>query len=382
MINTIKMNRKIVHFKVGNGNCSVIQTEDFVMIIDLNHSEEIDSSYEMLKPFFRELDGKSYVDVLCVTHGDEDHCLDFNIFKEKIDAGDLIIGSIWHQDYDRRLNTNSKDLPKDYISLQEEIDRRKAVINPVFGDIQIPLKSMDTEEAAFKGIARPDNLFLKILSPFKDDKEDGEYSHNDLSLIFQLSLNELSILFTGDASSRYWQSKIIPDLLDQSFYEDWAKSNILVVAHHGSYDFFGEDRESVKDSDEVPDNYDALNRILPNDLIISATSKFPINGDSSGDEPPHYAAWKWYHKWFRENHDVDDEDKHPKQFKYTAEGNISIEYTNEKWSWDLNFDPNKNNRTNMLEAAAKIKQELAAGTLLIGNSLKSQQNKGFYGWND
>jgi len=376
------MNRKIVHFKVGNGNCSVIQAEDFVMIIDLNHNDESDSSYEMLQSFFRELNGKKIIDVLCITHGDEDHCLDFSIFKEKIDSGDLIIGTIWHQDFDRRLNSELKNLPKDYLSLQEEIDRRKAVISPVFGDIQIPLKAMDTEKEAFNGINKPDNLNIKVLSPFKEDNEDGDYTHNDLSLICKLELNEMTTLYTGDAPSKYWQDKIIPDLLNQAYYKEWAQSNILIAGHHGSYDFFGEDRESVRDSDEEPDNYEALNSILPSELIISAVNKFPTNGDSSGDQPPHYAAWKWYHKWFRDNREVDDEENHPVQFKYTVDGNISIEYIDNKWCWDLNYEISKDNKTNILEAANKIKQELTAGTLLIGSSLKSQPNKGFYGWND
>ncbi len=77
-------NINITHFSVGNGNCSLIEAPDFVMIIDLNKTEDSDSSYDLLKPYFRKKDGKDCIDVLCISHGDEDHCLNFKKFKEKI----------------------------------------------------------------------------------------------------------------------------------------------------------------------------------------------------------------------------------------------------------------------------------------------------------
>jgi hypothetical protein len=376
------MAKRNIHFKVGNGNCSVIQDENFVMIVDLNHGEEYESSYEMLQSFFRKQNGKDIIDVLCITHGDEDHCLNFGIFKEKIDAGELIIGSIWHQDFDRRINSKIKDLPKDYLALQNEIDRRKEVKNALFGDIQTPLKAKDTEVVAFSGLVKPFDLSLKVISPFKEDSGKEDYDHNDLSLVFKLELGGMDILFTADVSSRYWQDRIVPDLLDDLFYEGWAKSQMLVASHHGSYDFFGLDRESVRDSDEYPENYEVLNKIFPTNLILSATTRFPINGDSSCDEPPHYAAWKWYHIWFRENRNVDEKDKHPKQFLYTADGNICIEYVENSWTLNTSYEIDNDEMDKVLDEANKIKQDLVAGSLIIGNTLHSKPNKGYYGWND
>lgn len=349
------MERKITHLKVGNGNCSVIEADDFVMVIDLNKTEDKDSSYDLLKPFFRNKDGKDCIDVLCITHGDKDHCLDFKIFKEKIDSEDLVIGSIWHQDYDRRINENKNDLPEDYLKLQEEIDRRKECDNPEFGELQIALKAKDDEEKAFKGITKPDDFTIKVLSPFTIDDEESEYDHNDLSLIINFNISNKTIMYTGDAPGKYWQERIIPELLDNNLYKDWAKVDILEVGHHGSFDFFGEDRDSVRDSEEQPDNYESLDRIDPADLIISAQSHFPLSGDKSGEDPPHYAAWKWYHKWFRDNHDVNKEDKHPEQFKYTSEGNIRLEYDGFSWQWDTNWDYYKEQKQKELIKEAALK---------------------------
>jgi len=224
------MSRNITHFNVGNGNCSIIQTEDCLIIIDLNKSEKYETSYDMLKPFFRKKNEKHYIDVLCITHGDEDHCLGFSKFKDEIDSGELIIGSIWHQDYDRTKYHNKNtdpELPADYLKLQDEIDRRKNISNPEDGDIQIPLKAKDDEIIAFGGLQVPSNLYIKVLAPFDGDNEDGNYSHNDLSLIINFEINGKTILYTGDVSSKYWQERIFPNLLENDPYNDRATSDIL-----------------------------------------------------------------------------------------------------------------------------------------------------------
>ncbi|MCK9209107.1 MAG: MBL fold metallo-hydrolase [Salinivirgaceae bacterium] len=370
---------KLTHFKVGNGNCSIIEADDFLMVIDLNKTEDKDSSYNLLKPFFRQKGGKDTIDVLYITHGDEDHCLGFKKFKEEIDAGNLVIGTIWHQGYDREKNHDPEkdsELPEDYLVLNKEIKRRLDISNPEFGDIVKALKSKDASDEAFDGIDKPDSLEVKVLSPFDGDDEDSNYNHNDLSLIINVTLEGKSTLYTGDASSKYWQEKIIPDLLNDDDYSDWAKADILEVGHHGSYDFFGENREDVRDSNDEPDNYEALNKTEPDELIISAESKFPLSGDSSGDQPPHYAAWKWYHKWFRDNHNVSEDDKHPNQFKYTSEGNIRLEYTGTKWKYIDNWDHNEK-----ANQAKRIAESMKAGTLSIGGFEKKVSPTKYFGEN-
>jgi hypothetical protein len=334
-----------------------------------------------LEPFFRKKDGKNCVDVLCVTHGDEDHCLGFGKFKEEMDKGNLIIGSILHQGYDRTLNhkDDDPDLPSDYLILNEEINRREKVKNPQFGDIQIALNAKDDESTVFMGLTAPSDFLVKVLSPFSFDDENSGYSHNDMSLILKIEINNKSILYTGDASAKYWLDRIYPYLLNKREFQDWSRSDVLEVGHHGSYDFFGNDREIVRDCDceDEPDNFDALNHICPKDLIISAEGKFPLNGDCNGDNPPHYAAWKWYHKWFRDNHDITEENAHPKQFKYTSDGNICLEYDGQSWNWITNWDRN----TKIMENQAKfISDKLKAGTASIGMNLPTINTR-FYGHN-
>jgi beta-lactamase superfamily II metal-dependent hydrolase len=372
------MERNFTHFSVGNGNCSIIEMEDCLIIIDLNKTEDSDSSYDLLKPHFRTVNDKDYIDVLCITHGDEDHCLGFSKFKEEIDNGNLVIGTIWHQGYDRTKNHDPEkhpELPEDYKKLQEEVDRRIAIEDPQDGDLQVALKAKNTEEEAFDGLAMPSDFSLKVLAPFEDDNEDSGYSHNDLSLIINFNVNDKTMLYTGDASTKYWQERIIPDLLDDEAFSDWADADVLEVGHHGSYDFFGDNRDDVRDSDDKPDNYESLDRINPDDLIISAKDRFPLNGDSSGDAPPHYAAWKWYHKWFRDNHSVKKDDKHPKQFKYTSEGNVRLELKNNQWKWKSNWK-NKSQRKNQ---AQNIGKKMSGPGIAVGMGNKYKvKTKNFY----
>jgi len=373
------MKSSITHFKVGNGNCSLIETKDFVLVADLNKTEDADSAFELLQPFFRKKDGVDCIDVLYITHGDKDHLLGFKEFKEKIDSGNLVIGSIWHQDFDRTLSEDKKDLPDDYLAFQEEINRRKDIENPIFGEIERALKAKDSDDEAFKGISHPDNIKVHVLSPFMEDDEDSGYNHNQLSLIINFEIDSRNFLYTGDSPGKYWQERIVPDLLDIEDYSEWAKADVLEVGHHGSFDFFGEDRNSVRDSEDEPDNYTTLDRIYPSDLIISASSKFPTSGDSVGDEPPHYAAWKWYHKWFRNNHGVKKSEKHPNQFKYTADGNIRIENNDNTWTWMLNWDHNEKGKELLKERARKVSKSMQNGALIIGSEISVPRNPGYYG---
>ncbi len=373
------MESSITHFKVGNGNCSLIETEDFVLVIDLNKTEDVGSSFDLLKPFFRKKDGIDCIDVLYITHGDKDHLLGFKEFKEKMDSGDLVIGSIWHQGFDRTLSEDTKDLPDDYLAFQEEINRRKEIINPTFGELEKALKAKDCDDEAFDGINRPDNIRVQVLSPFKDDDEYSGYNHNQLSLIINFEIDGKKFLYTGDAPSIYWQNRIVPDLLDTEDYSEWAKADVLEVGHHGSYDFFGEDRDSVRDAEDEPDNYNALDRIKPNNIIISASSRFPTSGDSVGDDPPHYAAWKWYHKWFRENHGVSETDKHPILFKYTSDGDIRIENKETDWTWVSDWDHSEKKKELLKEYARKVRKNMQNGTLVIGSGTSVPRNPGYYG---
>jgi len=327
----------ITFFKVGKGNFTLIAMETVNIVVDINGTDE-KSSLEILEPFLREEGDKLCLDVLCITHGDSDHCGGFAEFKEKIDEGELVIGEIWHPNYDRTLVT--EDLPDDYLALHDEIPRRREIDASGYGDVEVPLTAWDTEDNAFSVVEEPDEFAMKVLSPYIKDEGDTDWNVNDVSLILNLEVLGLNILFPGDSGVRTWQERVIPYTLSKEEMEDWADAEILIASHHGSYSFFGKTGEEVLNADPHPDNYEALDFVEPEHLLVLGAKRFPTSRDQSGDEPPHYSAYKWYHKWFRENRSVSENDKHPDAFKYTADGHIRLEHGDDGWNWVDDWSPN------------------------------------------
>lgn len=334
----------VTFFQVGNGNFTLIQVGDANIVVDINgtkeeESEEGKTPLGMLQPLLPEEDGALQLDVLCITHGDVDHCGGFAEFQEEMDEGRLIIGEIWHPNYDRTLVTEEEDLPEDYLKLHEEVMRRREAEGGEYGDVEVALTARNTEEDAFVAVEKPDSFFMKVLSPYIKDEGDIDWDVNDVSLVLNLEIKGLSILFPGDSSAKTWQERIIPYTLRKDEMGDWAEADFLIASHHGSYSFFGEDRDEVREADPHPDNYEALDYVEPDCLIVLSEKRFPITRDESGKKPPHYAAYKWYHKWFRDNRGVSEEDTHPEQFKYTADGHIRLEYGDDGWEWVGDWSP-------------------------------------------
>ncbi|MFY0644486.1 MAG: hypothetical protein JXR19_08470 [Bacteroidia bacterium] len=329
------MNRSITHFKVGNGNCSVITDDNFTMAIDLNSTDEI-NSFDLLKPFLRLKQGILILDVLVITHGDEDHCKGFEQFAEQIEKGNLIIRTIVHQGVDRLCNELKKDLPTDYLALREEIERRALSSSNDFGDIEVVPDFADNDSSLEIGAVNwPEDFKFTFLNSGRCYENHDDYSLNDMSLVLKVSYNGISTLYAADSTFKSWSEQILPRLysLERS---DFLDSDILVASHHGSATFFDIDRETARDAIPYPANYVALELIKPETLVLSASSKFPLSGDTSGDNPPHYAAWKWYHKWFIENMGG-SLDKEPECFKFTSIDNVQWAYSGITNTWVFKY---------------------------------------------
>lgn len=356
------MKRTIFNFSVGNGNCSVIEADkDFVMVVDLNHSDDFASTYEMIKPFLRiNAEGKECIDILLITHGHFDHCKGFKEIREKIKSGELVVGTIWHQGYDRRKYEDTSEMEEDCIALFEEIERRNQIANPVFGEYEEALVAGQSPNFP-SDLIIPHDFSITILNPSQDDILNNELDCNNLSVVAKIDFEGLGgILYSGDTESTSWQNSIIPKVLSED--PEIAESIYLVIAHHGSYRFFGQNRDAVRVANPYPDNYGALYYIRPYRLILSAESRFPTSRDQSGDSPPHYSAYKWYHKWFRENRNVSEDDEHPTSFIYTADGHIKMDFVKNKWEvGNCNIENERFWRELGKEGARKMASTIAIG---------------------
>ena len=81
-------NPKITYLPVGNGDTSLIQPSDKTdIIIDCNITQEskddseethYDVDIHLQKVLKKKDEGPSYVDVIILTHPDQDHCLGFS----------------------------------------------------------------------------------------------------------------------------------------------------------------------------------------------------------------------------------------------------------------------------------------------------------------
>lgn len=287
--------------------------------------------------------GPRVLDVFCNSHGDRDHCAGYSRMKALGQDKKLVVGSIWHPNYDRTKVAEKSDLPECYLDLRTEILRRRKVASEgrKAGDYECSLTAWQDHTSIPHYNAFPTDVAVRVLSPYQKDKDEEDWDVNDLSLVVQLEISGLTLLFTGDVSSAYWLDRIKKHITDQPSYAPWATSTILVTSHHGSYTFFGSNRDDVREADPHPDNYPALTAISPWFLVVSAKEKFPVSGDSDGDLPPHYAAWKWYHMWFQANRKVKADDNHPLEFKYTVDGHLRLEYdeTKQQWEWIPDWVP-------------------------------------------
>ena len=313
----------------------MVQNETATFVFDLNNvpadadGNGAKTSWELLKPLVKEDNkGRKVIDVLLISHGDNDHCGGFTEFKKAIDDGELVVGNLLHCGYDRRKNEKKSELPEDYLKLADEIDRRNG--KEGFGDKAIALKAGGELPLA-------EGITLRVLNPVvKDDNVEA----NEHSIACVLELPEgLKVLLPGDTGCEAWVDKIIP-WAEKNKKTDWLKAHLIVASHHGSHGFFGRDRDLVFNADPHPENYPVLHTIDAQSLVLSACARFPLNGDESGDQPPHYAAYKWYHQWWRETHDVDEDDAHAEDhWRHTADGHCRLELEGREWKWNDSWAP-------------------------------------------
>lgn len=321
--------RYVTYYQVGGGNSSLVSLggEDF-MLIDLHESEDGFSVLDHLRKVLPEKDGANYLSVLCVTHAHDDH---IKGVKDLLD--EFEVGEIWYPNYDR-FQMEDGDQSEDYKALHKEIDRRRESDADRPGDVARDLTAMDELDGLCD--SSPPEFRVRVLSPYRKDEEKPENDINHMSLVLNVEVSGYSFLFPGDSYDKVWTERIIPYMLKKDEYESWASADVLLASHHGSHTFFDSDREQCL---EDPRNSEALGYIEPRWLVLSAETRFPISRDKSGDNPPHYAAYKWYKKDFVDRELAEEGEDHPDVFLYTVDGHIKFFLTDGDWRLDRDWRP-------------------------------------------
>jgi hypothetical protein len=328
------MASKIIFESVGcggtyeNGNMTVLKSTTFVAIVDINNYKDKEgnfaSSWELVKKHARrDLKNGRFVyviDFLVITHGDADHCGGFETIATHLESGDLIIGCLAHQGFDRK-KVEDIDLSEfpDYAALDKEINKRN---NNGFGNYCIKLSSGMSEKDL--AVSVPSDFSFYVLNPPSElSPEDFNTSVNDYAIVLIVSFCNTTILLCSDTTAKTWM-RIKSNKMSLEKIRD--KIDFLVLAHHGSATFFCESREAViaaKESKQL-ENYKILNDINPSWFVLPAETKFP-EMDFSGENPPHYAAKKWYKNWLVEKGRCSKADNDPALIMYTSERPIIID---------------------------------------------------------
>jgi len=327
----------ISHIPVGNGDMTLMRIASnnayHYVLVDMHirqNGESDDDKCDALTALHDLLDkddeGRPYVDVLILTHPDEDHirgfCENFHrgcpedyVAPKDGKNGKIFVREIWSSPLIFRRKSKNNSLCKDAIAFNTEAKRRvelyKAekqigkqgdrirligkdeggktdkILNIVYQNEDIIDK---LNEVCIK------ELSARVLWPLANDEfEDNTNSDkNRSSIIIQWKLASHGysspsnyILLAGDAGVEVW------DLLWEKYKNntDILQYDILLAPHHCSWHTLSHDSFSNTDNPQVSaDAKSALSQAHQGAVIISSSNK--IKNDES--DPPNYQAMKEY----------------------------------------------------------------------------------------
>lgn len=195
------------HFiDVGQGDCTLLHTNDAVILIDTGTYDSSRDTVSYLKKL-----GIKRIDCLVLTHPHEDHMGGASNILADFDIGTVFVNK----------NTSDSFFYERFI---DEVTRQ---------DITLEFPNLDC-------VYEYGALRVKFLSPKKDYADEN---HN--SIVTLVTFGETEVLFMGDA-----ETIVESDLLDE--YN--LKADILKVGHHGS---------------RYASHYEFLNNVLPGICVIS-----------------------------------------------------------------------------------------------------------------
>lgn len=184
-LNNDKLN--IIFFYVGQADCTLIKLNEDVMLIDAGNN----SDGKNIVSFLQEK-GITQIDYLVGTHADEDHIGGIDDVINSLNIGTFLIPTV---------GTDGTDY-KNAVEAAEE--KNIPIEHPTMGDVSV--------------INQDFNAQFEIMSAMEGE----DTSDNNSSLVIELTYNNTTYLFMGDAETEVENSR------------SWNKVNVLKVGHHGS----------------------------------------------------------------------------------------------------------------------------------------------------
>jgi len=317
------MSVETLHFKVANGDMSLIKTHSGrFILVDINISASADDKDEdapdvgaqLRNALDRDGDGRLFVDAFLLTHPDMDHCsgLENHFHLGKIEDWSpeddkIIIREMWSSPIVFRRASSTNKLCADAKAWAKEARRRVEMFRQdedIEDGSRILVLSEDadgktddltdilikTGETISEICGVADDSFEAILLaplPITDDEDEEELlSKNNSSVITQFTLakdgtkNAAQYLFGGDAEVVIWE-KIWAE------YSETPKVlayDVLIAPHHCSWRSLSHDSWSKKGKDAaVSDDARSALSQANGGAIILASSKTILDDDN---DPP------------------------------------------------------------------------------------------------
>lgn len=190
---------KLYFVDVGQGDCTIIKTQNKNLIIDggEGNSDKYDYGKNVILQHLLKL-GIKRIDYMIFSHFDSDHAGGLIYILENLKVDNIIIG----------IQTEESECLKKILEIADKKKIRVIIIE------------------SGKNIKIDRNSYIEALWPNKKDLI-GENALNNNSLVFKFNYKNFSILFTGD----------IEDIAEKELvnkYKENLKSDVLKVSHHGS----------------------------------------------------------------------------------------------------------------------------------------------------
>ncbi len=237
----------ITCFKAGAADAFVLESDNYVVMIDTGLDKNKDKIVEFLDE-----QGITRVDDLIITHFDKDHVGGADAIIEEFDIGNV---------YVTYQSKDSDDITNYYAALED-----KGVTEQVV-----------RQDFSFE----LDGITYDIYAPWKTEYTDK--TSNNSSLVIKVTYGDNSMLFAGDA-----EEERIEELLETPGLE----STILKVPHHGrSKSNFEEFIEYIKPSYAIitssksePEDQDVVDILEDNGCEVYLTRKGTITITMTKDE--------------------------------------------------------------------------------------------------
>ncbi len=326
------MTGKITHFRVDNGDMTLITLDDkdkTTILVDCNICENTDDEDdrdgrdELLARLPRDRSNRPYVDVMVLSHPDQDHCRglisEFHLdpLSEYDEDGEkIIIREMWSSPLIFRRRCEDHPLCEDASAWNTEAKRRvnwfrnNKTAQPADGDRALILGGDEpghidgVEElvisagTVFNQVRGKTNDFIsvRLLAPLPAEELDEEtLDKNHSSIIMQMSLaatkndkTRTLYLTGGDAAAAIWKKLWSKYKKDKGALE----YDLMLTPHHCSWSVISSEAYDGGKGKPDQDALNALGEIRSGGTIVSSSKTI----EDDDDDPPCFGAKKEYEK--------------------------------------------------------------------------------------